>query len=129
MKKITGIFILLALGSVSISSAMASDWKTYRVTITNATSHHVITPPLIVVHNSDFKLFEVTAAASDGLATQAETGNPAELYNEVVDAEGVYEVITGNGVIVYGNKATFEIRAPKKAMISMLSNFFGIFFL
>ena len=116
MKKLVGICVLLAMAS---SPVIASDWKNYRVTITNATSHHVITPPLIVVHNKDFKLFEVTAAASDGLATQAETGSPAALYNEVSAAEGVYDVVTGNGVIVYGNKATFEIRAPKNAMISM----------
>ncbi len=119
MKKVSGIFALLAMGSMAVSPVMASDWNNYRVTITNATSHHVITPPLIVVHNKHFKLFEVTEAASDGLATQAETGSPADLYNEVSGAEGVYEVITGSNVIVYGNKATFEIRAPKKAMISM----------
>lgn len=119
MKKITGMFVLLAMGSMAVSPVMASDWNNYRVTITNATSHHVITPPLIVVHNKRFKLFEVTEAASDGLATQAETGSPADLYNEVAGAKGVYDVITGSNVIVYGNKATFEIRAPKKAMISM----------
>ena len=119
MKKITGMFTLLAMGSMATGSVMASDWNNYRVTITNATSHHVITPPLIVVHNKYFKLFEVTGVASDGLATQAETGSPADLYNEVAGAEGVYDVITGSNVIVYGNKATFEIRAPKKAMISM----------
>lgn len=116
MKKLVGICVLLAMAS---SHVMASDWKNYRVTITNATSHHVITPPLIVVHNRKFKLFEVTEAASDGLATQAETGSPAGLYNEVSGAHGVYDVITGTDVIVYGNKATFEISAPKNAMISM----------
>lgn len=110
------MIILLAMVSGSV---MASDWHHYRVTITNATSHHVITPPLIVVHNRHFKLFNVATAASDGLATQAETGSPAGLYDEVSGARGVYNVITGSDVIVYGNKATFEISAPKNAMISM----------
>lgn len=119
MKKLTGIFALLTMGSIAISPVMASDWHNYRVTIKNATSNHVLTPPLIVVHNKYFKLFEVTGVASDGLAVQAETGSPADLYNEVVDAEGVYEVVAASNAIVYGNKATFEIRAPKKALISV----------
>ncbi len=119
MKKITGMFVLLAMGTMGSFTVMASDWNNYRVTITNATSHHVITPPLIVIHNRHFNLFEVAAAASEGLATQAETGDNSVLYNEVNGARGVYDVISGSGVIVYGNKATFDIRAPKKAKISM----------
>ncbi len=119
MKKIAGMFALLAMGSLGANSVMAGDWNNYRVTITNATTHHVITPPLIVIHNRHFKLFEVATAASEGLATQAETGNPAILASEVDGARGVYKVITGDAVIVYGNKASFDFRAPKKAKISM----------
>lgn len=119
MKKLTGIFILLAMGSMGSFSVMASDWNNYRVTITNATSHHVITPPLIVIHNRHFKMFEVAEAASEGLVTQAETGDNSVLYNEINGMRGVYDIISGSGVIVYGNKATFDIRAPKNAKISM----------
>lgn len=116
MKRIAGTVLLLAMG---MSSVMAGDWNNYRVTITNATSHHVITPPLIVIHNQKFKLFEVATAASEGLVAQAETGNPAALYNEVNGVRGVYNAITGDNVIVYGNKASYDIRAPKNAKISM----------
>jgi len=119
MKKLAGMVVLLAMGTMGSCSVMASDWNNYRVTITNATSHHVITPPLIVIHNRHFNLFEVATVASDGLATQAETGNNSVLYNEVDGARGVYNVISGSGVIVYGNKASFDFRAPKNAKISM----------
>ena len=119
MKKMAGMFALLAIGGLGANSVMAGDWNNYRVTITNATTHHVITPPLIVIHNRHFKLFEVATAASEGLATQAETGNPAILASEVNGARGVYKVITGDAVIVYGSKASFYFRAPKKAKISM----------
>lgn len=119
MRKIAGMIALLVAGSLGANSVMASDWKNYRVTITNATTHHVITPPLIVIHNRHFKLFEVATAASEGLATQAETGNPAVLAGEINGVRGVYKVITGDAVIAYGNKASFDFRAPKNAKISM----------
>lgn len=121
MKKITGLFVLLAISSMGINAAIASEWNNYRVTITNATSHHVLTPPLIVIHNRHFNLFEVASAASEGLATQAETGDHSVLYNEVNGAKGVYDVVAGGNVIIYGNKASFDIRAPRNAQISMTS--------
>ncbi len=118
MKKIAGT-ALLVLGVFAASQAVASDWHNYRVTITNATSHHVITPPLIIVHNRNFKLFNVTSAASEGLATQAETGNNSVLYNEVYGEKGVYNVVAASGPVVYGNTASYELRAPKKAKITV----------
>ena len=57
MKKIVGLFVLLSIGSFGVNSAMASEGKNYRVTITNTTANHVITPPLIVIHNSHFKFY------------------------------------------------------------------------
>ena len=119
MKKITGMVVLFAIGTMGFSSVMASDWNNYRVTVTNATTHHVITPPLIVIHNRHFKLFEVATLASEGLATQAETGNPAVIASEVNGARGVYDVITGDALIHPGNNASFDIRAPKSAEISV----------
>ncbi|MDH5396353.1 MAG: spondin domain-containing protein, partial [Gammaproteobacteria bacterium] len=108
MKKIAGIYALIIMASISLT-AQAGEWERYRVTITNATAHHVITPPLIVVHNKNFTLFNVAESASDGLVTQAETGDPSALYYEVNNTQGVYDVVAGSDVIVYGNKASYEI--------------------
>lgn len=119
MKKIIGITVLLSIGSLGASSAIASDWKKYRVTITNATVNHIITPPLIVVHNRHFKLFEVAGVASEGLAVQAETGNPGVLADEVVAVKGVRKVITGDGPVLPGSKVSFDFRASKKSLISV----------
>lgn len=119
MKKIIGIFILLSIANLGVSSAVASDGKKYRVTITNATSKHVITPPLIVIHNRHFELFEVATAANAGLAIQAETGSPAVIADEARGSRGVYKVIVGDGPILYGNKASYDFRAPKNAKISV----------
>jgi len=120
MKKLVGIITLLTMNAMASNAVIANDWKSYQVTIKNATSHHVITPPLIVIHNRDFKLFEVTGIASDGLARQAETGDNSVLYGELNGAEGVYNVVAASAPIIYGNTMTFDIRAPKKAKISVV---------
>jgi len=109
----------ITLFVAAIVPVKADDWAVYRVTITNATTHHVITPPLITTHNNKFRIFEVTAAASDGLVTQAETGDPRPLKLEVVNSRGVYDVVEGSDVVLYGTSANYDIRAPKKGRISM----------
>lgn len=118
MNKITGMFVLLAMGTMGSCSVMAGGMEDYTITITNATAHHVITPPLIVVHNKRYKLFEVTTVASEGLATLAETGNNSVLAGEVNGAHDVIRVIAGSAPIIYGNSRTYEFRAPKKARLS-----------
>lgn len=112
------LIIIMALFVAMIAPVQADDYKTYRVTITNATNLHVLTPPLLVTHNKNFKLFSVSEAASPGLVVQAETGSPADIYAEVSGAPGVQDVVAASVPIVYGNSATFEISATKKAMLS-----------
>jgi hypothetical protein len=116
MKK---LFIPLILSAAFSAQVQASDLKTYEVTITNATSHQVITPPLVVTHNRHFSLFHVTGTASDGLATLAESGNPVPLSDEVSNAPGVRDVVAGAGPIVYGTSASVTITARKHDRLSL----------
>ncbi len=103
-----------------MSMAFADEMKTYRVTITNGTLHHVITPPLIVTHKKRFHLFQIGQPASDGLATLAESGNNQPLLMEVESTNGVMDVIAGGAPILFGQSASFEIQARKKARISLV---------
>lgn len=109
----------LTLISAVATTAQAGDWSDYRITITNATAHQVITPPLIAVHSDRFNLFTVGSVASDGLATLAETGNNAILNAEVSGNRGVFSTIAGSDVIVYGQSASFDFSAPNKAHVSL----------
>lgn len=116
MKKIvTGLGLMI----FGLSAAIADDMKTYRVTITNGTQHHVITPPLIVTHRAKYQLFQVGQPASEGLATLAETGNNLPLLSEVESARGVYDVVAATGGILYGQSASFEISASKNSRLSL----------
>ena len=109
----------LAVIAIGISTANASDWRTYRVTITNATKAQVITPPLISLHRSRFSLFNVGETASDGLAVLAETGNNQVLYSEVNNAHGVFDTVAATDVIPPGQSLSLIISGPKYARLSI----------
>lgn len=109
----------LLLSFTLLTSAYAGDYASYRVTITNATAHQVITPPLVVSHSQAFQLFAVGSPASNGLAYQAENGDPSLVYGEVLGAAGVMDVQTGSGVVLPGHSQTIDIVAGKKAKLTL----------
>jgi len=113
------LLTIISLSTAIIAQAQAGDDRTYRVTITNATTHHVLTPPVIATHNSNFKVFNVGGHASQGLVTQAETGNPSEISLELQNSHGVNSVASGSAPILYGQSASFDITASKKDLVSM----------
>ena len=102
-----------------MSIAFADKMQTYRVTITNGTLHHVITPPLIVTHHKRFHLFQIGQPASEGLATLAESGNNQPLSLEIESVNGVFDVVAGGAPILFGQSSSFVIQARKKARISL----------
>lgn len=112
--------ILITLCFIFTASAHADDWANYRLTVTNATTHQVITPPLIVVHRAGFSLFSVGTVASAGLVTLAETGNNSELNADVSGARGVITSIAASEAIPPGQHASFDFRAPNKAHVSLV---------
>ena len=116
-KKLIGF---ISLFIITIPVAMADDdGATYRVTITNATNHQVITPPLIATHRSRYYLFNIGDTASDGLALLAETGDNSLLSAEVSSERSVHNVVAGAAPIFPGESASFEIRSSKKGKLSM----------
>lgn len=115
MKKITSALIL-ATAMVSVANADGN--TSYRVTITNATANQVITPALLITHRKNFKLFSVGLPASNGLAYQAENGDPSLVYGEVVNAHGVNDVKTGSGVVLPGHSESIDIMASKKSRLT-----------
>ena len=118
MKK---ILTILGLSSLFIVQAQAGDYDTYRVTITNATSHQVLTPAVFTVHNRNFSVFNVGDTASEGLAHQAENGDPSIIVSELEGSHGVKSVTVGTGLIPYGQSASFDITASKRSKFSITS--------
>ena len=113
---------------LAFSNVMASDddhkkLNTYHVTITNTTAHHVITPPAVIAHNKNFKLFSITKPASAELAILAESGNPSPLLTAAAADSNVSATMTtldqAPPVILPGNSITVEIKAPKRTFFTV----------
>lgn len=95
-----------------LSAPLLAAGKQYEVTITNITKGQAFTPLLLVSHVPDIALFELGTAASEELATIAETGNIAPL-RAILDAapELVADTNTNGGLLPPGESVTIEISA------------------
>lgn len=115
MKKLIGLISLFIFSS---ATAYADNIHQYKISITNATSHHVFTPVLIATHHKTVNLFTVGDVASDGLSLQAETGNPAVLLAETQARHGVIDTVIG-GFTPYGQTTEYTITARKGSRLSL----------
>ena len=107
---------MLSLGSLSavavlLAGTVSAVAAEYEVEIRNV-SRQVVTPPLVVVHSSEIKLFTPGEAASAELATQAETGNPMPLADKLRNLAGVSDVVTGSEPLLPGSAVTFSVSGP-----------------
>jgi hypothetical protein len=119
----------LATGQAALADSPARD---YEITIRNATHGQVITPTVLIPHNSDFSLFEIGAAASLGLAYLAETGGTGELEDELsgdgdVDFDAIVVTI---GVLPPGQSVVEEVSTSDKylstaAMLALTNDAFA----
>jgi len=123
MLSILSLGLAMAASNVAIAD---DDMHMYEVTVTNGSTAHVLTPPAIIAHNSKFSVFMVGQAASEQLATQAETGNPAPLLHSASESRGVKGTAAGGGVILPGHSATISIevkgKRPMFTVTSMLAS-------
>jgi len=93
----------------------------YEVTVINATTHHVFTPPVLVSHHSSISPFEPGQPASPGLTRLAEEGDGEDYLDELFPLDQVFEVQRGQDPILPGMRATFIVRASgPSAEISVL---------
>ncbi|QQZ28277.1 hypothetical protein HMY34_05625 [Thiothrix subterranea] len=106
--------------------AMADRPITYQVEITNITQDQVFSPPLLVLHSPQHKLFSLGQAASPGLATLAETAGTDLLKEEITSLFSNAQVTTGTAPIPPGKTATYELSGGNKlsrlSLASMLVN-------
>lgn len=114
--------ILFALASmllmISVGSALAfkSDekGKTFDVTVTNLTRGQQFTGILVASHKEGVNLFDLGAAASDELATLAETGDTGPLTALLTANSGVNQVVTMGPLLDPGETRTITIEGGGK---------------
>ncbi len=108
--------LALAMGSLSAVPAFADDDgdRRYAVTITNLTRGQVLTPPVVVSHNSEFVLFTPGAPAGSELAALAEDGVTGPLLGLLNTLPSVYESSASAGPVLPGHSVTVEITTSGK---------------
>ena len=110
--------IALALFSVA-SLAACSDSKmdepvkpepvpmeyTYRLTVLNNTNNQPLTPVAFVLHNGDYKAWQVGEPASDALEKLAESGDVTDFIKDTAILAGK----AGEGIVMPGMMHTIEV--------------------
>ncbi len=104
----TRLLGLLGAGVLAGCAAAGTDTTAYDVTITNNSSQ-VVTPPLVIVHQSGFSVFEVGQPASEALTLQAETGDPSALAEKVGGMADVGAAVVGPGPLPPGQSVTIRV--------------------
>jgi len=101
--------------------AAADNGRRLEVTITNLTRAQVISPPVVVVHGQDFRIFAPGDEASEGLAALAENGVPGGLVAELEGERGVKEVAVADGPVLPGTSVTVQLESRSaRAQVSVL---------
>lgn len=104
---------------LSVSTAYASDdtdtnaVRRYAIIITNIMHGHILAPPSVVAHNSNFKMFTLGGTASPGVAALAETPSGALFLSESAALPTVYSTAISSSVIPPGGTQTLYIETTK----------------
>ena len=105
-------FIILALVPVSGASD-SRHAQSYKVTITNITRGQIISPPLVISHSRDFRLFELGEAAKHGLDKLAEDADTSDLTAYLATQASVFDFRVGAGGIMPGDSVSVEIKSKR----------------
>lgn len=81
----------------------------YAVTVTNLTRGQILSPPLVIAHDSHFKLFTLGEAASAELAALAEDADASGMMALLGTLPQVFDFELGGGPVLPGEFVTVEI--------------------
>ena len=112
MKKAVTFIALLLFVAVGVFADPGENMsgKYYDITITNATRGQVVTPPVVITHDSGFQLFELGSEVLPELAALAEDGMTAPLTGYLDMQPDVLDYAVGGGVILPGESMTLQFR-------------------
>ena len=110
LKKALGALLVSGLIVIS-SSAQASGWPTYHVTITNLTNAIIFTPILVASHRRQIDLIGLGSPASEELTAIAEAGDISLLEAALKDMNQVADVQNSGGPLMPGHSVTVVLKA------------------
>ncbi len=106
-KRIALISAVVSFSVAGGTSILAQ--STYVVTIQNLTRNQIITPPVVVIHNSSTSLFSIGEEASPELSALAEDGDPVPLLETLMTMPGVHDSAVGYGIIPPSQSTTATV--------------------
>jgi hypothetical protein len=101
--------LIVMVGALALGTSEIQADPSYEVNIINVTRGQLITPPLVIVHKSGFKLFTPGAPAIPELAALAEDGDTAPLEGFLSTLEEVHDVAVSSVPLLPGESVTVEV--------------------
>lgn len=117
--------IIVAVASVGIaidSNLVDAQTKPYQLTVRNITDRQPISPPIVVVHESNLRLLPTSAGRLEGLEEFAESGAKRALMESLRNRTGVKAVTEFGGIIQPQSQQTIftKLRAEPGDHISVI---------
>jgi len=116
------LFVTALLTSVVVAgcgSSSSNSSKTYRVTLTNVTASQPLSPATVIIHTSDYHLWQPGQMASVALEKLAESGDNQQVLDEAASDNDVISSKSGTGVIPPGSSETLELKINNANNISI----------
>lgn len=85
--------------------------RTMTITITNITRGQIFSPPIVVVHDAGFRLFELGTPAEPELYALAEDGQTDPLAAAFDENPGVFDHAVAAGPVLPGQSVSVEVTA------------------
>jgi hypothetical protein len=100
---------------------------TYRVTVTNLTNNQPLSPLGVILHDNQYRGWDLGAAVTDGLEQLAEGGDPAAFLAEADGSMGVSATAAGGAAVPPGGSSVVTQTVPLQSgqqltVASMLVN-------
>ena len=117
-----GLLLCVGILLFGLNSAHAGESVTFKASLTNLTKGQVMTPPVLVVHQSSFSLFTLGEEASDGLKAQSQDGVTDFLTVELAANQSVNSYTVGDsGPILPGETQEILFSGSRSAQLSVSS--------
>lgn len=94
----------------------AINTMSYEVTLTNSTYNQPLSPPALILHNSDYVPWTIGQTATNGLEVLAESGSPDDFLTE---ASNALDSTSGDDILLPGTSITLTLTADTEDALAL----------
>lgn len=97
----------------------ASSSAAFRITVTNATNNQPLSPMAVIVHNSNYTVWDIGSAVTQPFEMLAEGGDFNGLLNDAAQNVDVFNTASGSGVVLPGASDSIDISVTSSGSIRL----------